>query len=43
MILSFFFRRPSPVFHSIEEQFFAEQKELTEIYIKTPGLLRLFQ
>ena len=25
---SFFFRRPSPVFHSIEEQFFAMQKEL---------------
>jgi len=28
--LSFFFRKPSPVFHSIEEQFFAVQKELPE-------------
>lgn len=28
--ISFFFRRPSPVFHSIEEQFFAMQKELPE-------------
>ncbi|NOZ34239.1 MAG: glycosyltransferase family 4 protein [Chlorobi bacterium] len=30
MNLSFFFRRPSPVFHSIEEQFFAVQKALPE-------------
>ena len=28
MKLSYFFRRPSPVFHSIEEQFFAVQKAL---------------
>ena len=30
MTLSYFFRRPSPAFHSIEEQFFAVQKELPE-------------
>lgn len=30
MNLSFFFRKPSPVFHSIEEQFFAVQKALPE-------------
>ncbi|MCF6183769.1 MAG: glycosyltransferase family 4 protein [Bacteroidales bacterium] len=30
MKLSYYFRRPSPVFHSIEEQFFAVQKELPE-------------
>ena len=28
MKTAFFFRKPSPVFHSIEEQFFAMQKEL---------------
>lgn len=28
MKINYFFRRPSPVFHSIEEQFFAIQKEL---------------
>ena len=30
MNLTFFFRKPSPVFHSIEEQFFAVQKALPE-------------
>lgn len=30
MNISFFFRHSSPVFHSIEEQFFAVQKELPE-------------
>jgi glycosyltransferase involved in cell wall biosynthesis len=30
MKISFFFRQPSPVFHSIEEQFFAIQKQLRE-------------
>ncbi len=30
MKLTFFFRRPSPVFHSIEEQFFAVQKALPD-------------
>jgi len=28
MNISYFFRKPSPVYHSIEEQFFAVQKEL---------------
>jgi len=31
MNISFFFRKPSPTFHSIEEQFFMMQKELPEL------------